>query len=114
MERCLCGRRLRGPCLVTGLLPLWTCECGSPKHPVAEACDRCLLLDGASPYESRIIEALRSCDGWVSKTTLALETRRSRRTVERNLARLMAAGRVQCRHVPNGDKVEAVYMLVSR
>lgn len=51
---------------MTGLLgpPVFEdCECGRPKHPKREACDRCRFLDGERLAHQEIISALRDVDG---------------------------------------------------
>lgn len=39
------------------------CDCGRPKELSAEGCDRCVYLDGRTPFQGAVIGALRGTDG---------------------------------------------------
>lgn len=71
------------------------CECGNRKPPLAEACERCMELDGATLGEAAVISGLRMLGG--SGTTDALQTAMgtTRRHVLRAILPLVDTGRVR-------------------
>ena len=69
------------------------CECGAPRNPRAEACNRCAWLDGASEAEARLIAALNAL-GEADNEALAYETGMPRSTMRVTLAKLRKLGRV--------------------
>lgn len=72
------------------------CECGNPKRPYAEGCDRCTFLDrgtATSNDASDLIAAMR--DGAQSYTELCAATGRSLRSTMRAMQRLLELGRVR-------------------
>lgn len=70
------------------------CECGEPRHPSAESCERCAYLDGGEGRDGRIISAMRSFGGPASLSELAEEAGYHPDTVRRTLRELEGVGRV--------------------
>jgi hypothetical protein len=99
-----------------GWLLMALCECGLSKRRGAEACDRCIMLDGNGSGESRIISALRVLGGSATLETLVDHLGTTERNVSRYLAPLHASGKVR-RHIDEsatGPQVKALHSLAEQ
>jgi hypothetical protein len=69
-----------------------SCECGSKKTPGAEACDRCMFLDGVTLQDLILLDALRLRGGVATAEELEIDSGWSHRQVLRALERLKDGG----------------------
>lgn len=81
------------------------CDCGLAKDPRAEACDRCLLLDGERDADRDFITALRGLGGAATAADLERRLPVNKRFLLRVAARLIAAGRV-VRKIGEGETTD--------
>lgn len=71
------------------------CECGRPKDLRAEACESCLVRDGARAADARVISVLREHGGSTSTQVLEKTLRIGKRWLLRIMSRLQTEGRVR-------------------
>lgn len=71
------------------------CECGQPKRPGEEGCDRCTFLDGKKSRVANLIGALRNLGGEATLRGLVTEMAIHPRKINEALAVAIRDGRVE-------------------
>ena len=71
------------------------CECGRAKERSADACERCLWLDGGTMGAGALIAELRALGGRATLEALTVELGITTRSVLRHLEEMLRAGRVR-------------------